>query len=154
LNPEVASVRDARVDDLPALLALEADFPGDRLSPRQFRYHLRRPGSRLRVVEDADGSLLGYGLLLHRADSTIARLYSIVVAPAARGRGIGSRLLSDLELQARDAGALGLRLEVREDNADALALYRARGYQPFSRRPDYYEDGAAALRLQRSFAPP
>jgi [ribosomal protein S18]-alanine N-acetyltransferase len=154
LNAGTPSCRDACADDLPALLALEAGFPGDRLSPRQFRYHLRRPGARLRVVEDIDGTLLGYGLLLHRADSAFARLYSIVVAPAARGRGIGSRLLGDIEQRARDQGALGLRLEVREDNTDALALYRTRGYQPFSRRPDYYEDGAAALRLQRGFASP
>lgn len=148
------ALRDARAADLPQLVALEAGFPGDRLSPRQFRYHLRRSGSRLRVMTDSDGAVLGYGLLLRRADSPFARLYSIVVAPSARGHGIGGRLLADLEQQALAGGALGLRLEVREDNAAAEALYRGRGYLPFGRRPGYYEDGAAALRLQRCFPQP
>src|SRR5688500_10878027 len=55
-------IRAARPADLPALLALEALFPGDRLSPRQFRHHLRNPRARLRALRRA-GRLVGYALL-------------------------------------------------------------------------------------------
>lgn len=152
MTDALPTLRDADAHDLPALVALEAGFPGDRLSLRQFRHHLRQPRARLRVAVE-HGAVLAYGLLLRRADSPIARLYSIVVAPSARGRGIGQHLLADLEQQAARHGARGLRLEVREDNAAALALYRRRGYCVFDRRPGYYEDGTTALRLQRELPP-
>lgn len=143
------AVRAARPADLPALLALESLFPGDRLTPRQLRHHLRNPRARLRVVADA-GRLAGYALLLLRHGSCVARLYSIVVDPAQRGRGHGARLLVDAERQARRAGATELRLEVRSDNATATALYEARGYLRLGRREAYYEDGAAAWRYGRA----
>ena len=60
--------RDATIDDLPRLLQIEAQFPGDRLSPRQFRHHLRR-GARIRVVENA-GHIVGYSLVLLRRRSS------------------------------------------------------------------------------------
>jgi [ribosomal protein S18]-alanine N-acetyltransferase len=144
--------RDAAAVDLPALLVLEAGFPGDRLSARQFRHHLGRPESVLRLAcAAADGTVLGYSLLLRHRDSRLARLYSIVVRPEARRGGIGRALLIDAEQLAQRSGASGLRLEVRADNQAALALYGRRGYQAFARRPGYYEDGATAVRLQRHF---
>ena len=147
-NPPPPAVRSARADDLAALLALEALFPGDRLSPRQFRHHLASPTAQLRVAHDATG-VAGYALLLLRRGSTVARLYSIVVDPRWRGRGIGALLLADAEQIAREAGATRLRLEVRADNATAIALYRQRGYGVIGQRAGYYEDGADALRFER-----
>jgi ribosomal-protein-alanine N-acetyltransferase len=142
--------RAARAADLPDLLALEARFPGDRLSARQFRHHLDNPRARLRVLPGA-GSLLGYHLVLTRAGSRWGRLYSLVVDPAARGRGLGRILLADAEAQARRAGCRGLRLEVRQDNAAANALYAAAGYRRVAALPDYYEDGGDGWRLAREF---
>lgn len=141
-------LRPARAADLPALLALEARFPGDRLSPRQFRHHLANPRARLRVAV-GEGGLLGYHLLLLRRDSRWARLYSIAVDPAARGRGLGRVLLADAERQARRAGCSGLRLEVRQDNLAANALYAAAGYRRLASLPGYYQDGGDGWRLRR-----
>lgn len=142
-------MRAGQPADLPALLALEQQFPGDRLSPRQFRHHLASMTARLRVIEDASGQLLGYVLVLRHRQRPLARLYSIAVDVAARGFGLGARLLADAEQQARLAGACGLQLEVRADNEAAIALYRSRGYELFARRSAYYEDGAEALCLRR-----
>ena len=47
----------------------------------------------------------------------------------------------------RDGGADRLLLEVREDNAGALAFYAARGFVEIDRRPRYYRDGATAVVL-------
>ena len=143
------AVRDACLADLARLLELEALFPGDRLAPRQFRRHLASPRARLRVAE-ADGRLAGYALVFLRRGSTVARLYSIVVDPVARGTGIGVALLRDACAQARRAGCRWLRLEVRTDNAAALALYRREGFEAFGRRQAYYADGCDAWRLQRA----
>lgn len=147
-DPTPCRLRPARPADLDALLALEARFPGDRLSPRQFRHHLRNPRACLRVL--ACGSeLAGYALLLRRQGSRLARLYSIAIDPARRGQGLGARLLRDIEVQARRGGASALRLEVRFDNAAAIRLYEAAGYRRFGQRQGYYDDGASAWRYQK-----
>ncbi|GGA79140.1 hypothetical protein GCM10011521_16720 [Arenimonas soli] len=150
--PAPARLRTARPADLPGLLALEARFPGDRLSARQFRHHLGNPRARLRVAV-AGGAVLGYHLVLLRRGSGLARLYSIAVDEAARGQGLGRRLLADAEAQARAAGCRGLRLEVRQDNAAANALYTAAGYRPLAALPGYYDDGAPGWRYGRDWAP-
>ena len=144
--PRPPTPRAAHAADLPGLLALEARFPGDRLSARQFRYHLGNPRARLRVLAEA-GELRGYHLVLSRAGSRWARLYSLVVDPAVRGRGLGRVLLADAERQARALGCRGLRLEVRQDNAAANALYTSAGYRRLTALPGYYEDGGDGWRL-------
>jgi ribosomal protein S18 acetylase RimI-like enzyme len=142
-------LRQAEPDDLPQLLRLEAQFPGDRLAPRQLRFHLKKIDGRLRVI--ADGSkILGYSLALRRSGSRIARLYSLVIDQQLRGSGFGGRLLRDAEATAQIAGADVIRLEVRADNAAAIALYRRAGYYDIGQRWRYYDDGADALRLEKS----
>jgi [ribosomal protein S18]-alanine N-acetyltransferase len=147
---EPLRLRDATLQDLPALLLLEAGFPGDRLSRRQFRHHLQNANARLRLVEDEAGRVLGYALLLRRAGSAAARLYSLVVDPDARGRGIAGVLLRDAEGVASSAGLGALRLEVRVDNAAALALYRRHGFHDLGVRHGYYEDEGDALCLWKA----
>ena len=145
MHAEPPTLRDARPDDLPRLLALEARFPGDRITPRQFLHHMTSRSARLRVVDDVSG----YALVFLRRGSTLARLYSIAVDPTARGRGLGHALLADAERAARAGGADRLRLEVRVENTAAIALYLSRGYEEFGRYINYYDDGSDALRFER-----
>jgi ribosomal protein S18 acetylase RimI-like enzyme len=151
LDSSPATLRTARATDLAALLALEGQFPGDRLSPRALRRHLRNPRACLRLLL-AERRPAGYALLLRRAGSDLARLYSIVVDAAQRGHGYGLRLLRDAERQARAGGATRLRLEVRCDNTAAIALYESRGFRRIGRIADYYEDGAPAWRYEVALA--
>src|SRR5690606_2738006 len=113
--PQSVRLRDARLDDIPALVALEALFPTDRMPERQFRHPLLRGKGRLRVAV-AGARLRAYAVVMFRRGSTVARLYSISVDPAARGQGLGARLLADAERGARARGCDRLRLEVRVHN--------------------------------------
>lgn len=145
--------RGARLD-LAALIALEQTvFSGDRLSPRQLGHHLDNEVSDLIVATAAGHGLLGYALLFRRRNSAVARVYSIAVAAQARGLGVGARLLRRLEAIARTHGLAEVRLEVRKDNAGAIALYERSGYRRFGERIGYYEDGADAWRLAKSLKP-
>jgi ribosomal protein S18 acetylase RimI-like enzyme len=58
-------------------------------------------------------------------------------------------MLAACEAEAARRGAESLILEVRADNARAIALYQERDYVKFDTIPDYYEDGTSALRYEK-----
>lgn len=142
-------IRPATSADLDALESIEAEvFEGDRLSRRSFRYYLARAG--WIIVAQSGGNIAGYALIASRKGSDAARLYSIAIRPSFKGGGLGKQLLAAAETAARARGCARMRLEVREDNGPAIALYRRSGYAPFGRYPDYYEDAMAALRFEKA----
>lgn len=146
-------IESAVPEDLEALLTLEATcFDSDRLSRRSFRRWLRRQDRVFLVARDGP-ALLGYALVLLRRGTRLARLYSLAVTPQARGRGVARSLLLRAEKQAREAGALYLRLEVASDNQGAIRLYRQLGYTQFGLYHDYYEDHGDALRMEKCIRP-
>lgn len=144
-----ALVRCARASDLDSLVGIEnAAFTSDRISRRSFRQLIEHPTSEILVAE-TDGRVVGYCIVLFRAGTAVARLYSIAVDPAAAGSGIGRDLLKAAEGAAFDKDRLILRLEAREDNGRAISIYERSGYRRIGREPDYYEDGAAAVRFEK-----
>ena len=144
------SLRRATLADAPALIVLETSaFTGDRLSPRSLRRHISSPSTDM-VVITLDGAIVAYALNFYRKGSAIARLYSIAVEDAHRGKGLSARLTSDLAARARRRGCDRLRLEVRTDNTSAIRTYERQGFAVFGSIPDYYEDGAAALRMEKT----
>lgn len=148
--PDTPVIRKARPDDLDALVALENRcFDADRMSQRSYAAALRNPRARV-LAATAGRKLVGAAVVLLRADSPAARLYSVAVDPALRGRGLGARLLTAAERAAREAGAAFLRLEVRDRNKTALALYAKSGYGMIGRIAQYYDDGSDAQRLEKA----
>jgi len=144
-----AELRPARAGDVDALLAIEqAVFRTDRLSRASFR-RLVASASAAVVVADVDGNVAGYCIVLFRANSSTARLYSIAVGPRQSGRGIGRMLIAAAEREARARSKNSLRLEVREDNPRAIAIYRQSGFQITGSQVDYYEDGMTAVRMDK-----
>jgi ribosomal protein S18 acetylase RimI-like enzyme len=67
------------------------------------------------------------GLKFH--DGAPAEVKRMWVAPAARGLGLGRRLLTELESQAAAHRVTVLRLETNGSLAEAISLYRSSGYQ-------------------------
>jgi ribosomal-protein-alanine N-acetyltransferase len=142
-------IRRAALDDLDDLVRIEERvFPTDRVPRRGFRRFLASPSS-LVIVAAQDRTVAGYALVLFRANSEVARLYSIAVAPHARRRGIGVALLAAIEAAALTRRCAVLRLEVHEKNAAAIARYRKAGYALFGRHTAYYADRGHALRFEK-----
>jgi DNA-binding MarR family transcriptional regulator len=73
------------------------------------------------------GEPIGCGGVKHLpgGPSDIKRMW---VSPAARGLGLGRRLLHELEQRVRDSGATVARLETNRVLAEAIGLYRSEGY--------------------------
>ncbi len=79
-----------------------------------------------------------HGFAMGRTVAGEAELLTLAVAPVARRRGVGHRLLFDFLTAAHDMEAKDVFLEVAEDNTAALALYRAHGFAGAGRRQGYY----------------
>jgi len=143
-------IRPAADTDINALVQLEqAAFDTDRLSQRRMRHWVQADNRIFLVLEDAAG-LMGYCLILLHNGTRLARLYSIAINSAARGKGYGKLLLAAAEEQAaEDHGRLFMRLEVARNNDGAIKLYESMGYVVFGEFEDYYEDHQDALRMQK-----
>ena len=73
------------------------------------------------------GEPVGCGALKFHG-SEPAELKRMWVANRARGLGLGRRLLTELEDQARRHGATAVRLETNQALTEAITLYRSSGY--------------------------
>ncbi len=111
-------------------------------SAAEFATLLAAPDTLLAAVPD------GFGLARVTLDE--AELLTLAVAPAARGKRLGTRLLADLLARAATRGATCLVLEVAADNLPARALYARAGFAQVGRRPGYY-GGTDALLLRVAF---
>jgi ribosomal protein S18 acetylase RimI-like enzyme len=140
------TIRPARLDDVPALLAIEdASFATDRLTARKIRRLLAHGNCALLVAAER-GVVVGYALVLFRRGALRARLYGIAVSARHRRRGLGARLLLAAEREAAGRRRRSMSLETAPDNEAALKLYRKMGYVRVARLGPYYEDGAVADR--------
>jgi ribosomal-protein-alanine N-acetyltransferase len=124
-------------------------FPGDDPWPRAaFVRELVAKHHHYVAARTAD-TLVGYGGVsrLGRKPPFEYEIHTIGVDPVYQGRGIGRRLLAELLNFA--AGGV-VHLEVRTDNAAAIALYRSVGFTQVGLRPSYYRvSGADAYTMRR-----
>jgi ribosomal-protein-alanine N-acetyltransferase len=106
------------------------------------------------VAARAGDVLIGYGGIsrLGRTPPFEYEIHTIGVDPAYQGRGIGRRMLDELLNIAADSV---VHLEVRTDNAPAIALYRSAGFTEVGLRKRYYRiSGADAYTMRREAPTP
>ena len=144
-------VRPARLEDAERLLTWRNDPETRRASfsteaiarPDHLAWLARRladPGVALLVGEEPDGVPVGQVRLDRAGD---AALVSIVVAPEARGRGVGARLLgAAVRDRPLPVPVRALRAEVRPDNPASLRIFAHAGFAEVAR-------DARAVRLER-----
>jgi len=85
---------------------------------------------------EAGSGLVGFLVARHLAPEW--ELENIVVAPTARRKGLGKRLLGALLTAARETDSSSVFLEVRESNPAARSLYEKAGFEQTGRRNSYY----------------
>ena len=125
--------------DVDAVRALDVLVQPAPWSEEFLRDQMANPMTRtLLVAEGVNGVPVGHAALVVVADE--GHVTSIAVDPAHQRHGIGSCLLAALCRDARARGLTAMTLEVRVDNAAAIALYRRFGFAPAGVRPRYYTD--------------
>lgn len=87
-----------------------------------------------------DATPIGYWVGLFVLDE--AHLLNLTVALSWRQQGYGRQLLSHFLDESRRRACRSAWLEVRSDNAPAIALYQALGFQTQAIRRRYYRDAA------------
>jgi len=150
LEPSPASLRfsllPARLDDLPAVLRLEAEGfgPDERWSERSWSGELLGQGRTVLIARGAQPA----GVIDLSTVGEVADLHRIVVAPAYRRQGLALRMVRAGLLAVRHLGARLVMLEVEWTNLAAIALYQRLGFEQVRVRRDYYGPGRDALILR------
>ncbi|MEN9621070.1 MAG: ribosomal protein S18-alanine N-acetyltransferase [Actinomycetota bacterium] len=134
-----ASIRDAALGDLDAIMALEiSTFVTDAWSRDMMAAELAAPHTRYIVAVTGD-QIVGYAGLSAPAAAGQADVQTIAVAAGHRGHGLGAELLRTLLDEAVARGADDVLLEVRADNPAAQRLYDRHGFEAIAVRPRYYQ---------------
>ena len=138
------SLRSARASDRQAIEQLvfgvlaEHGLSGDPdgtdrdLADVAAHYHVA--GGMFDVLVDKSGSIVGT-VALARVSAVVCELRKMYLAPAARGRGEGRRLLLHALSRARELGYRRVELETASVLRAAIDLYVAHGFRPFT--PDH-----------------
>ena len=85
-------------------------------------------------IAEKDGEVVG-SVLLVRHTSTVAKLRLLFVEPAARGLGIGAKLIDECVRFARQAGYRKITLWTQSELDAARRLYRKAGFKVAAKQP-------------------
>lgn len=131
------NVRDATIDDVPALRAcLDIERHAERIASAD-GFHSRY------VVVEAGGQVVGFGRLTLRL-SEVREKWGAAVAPRItnlnvredmRGRGFGSALIVGMERMTVEAGFDRLHIGAHPQNKRTLGIYLRLGYEVMEQQP-------------------
>lgn len=146
----ITIARAALTDDVSRALIreLNAELSGMYPEPGANHFGLDpdevKPGRGAFLIVHRDGAPLGCGAL-RRLDAETGELKRMYVAPAARGLGLGRRLVHALEAEARALGMRRLVLETGTRQLAAIALYRATGFEVIPLYGEYLSSPETSL---------
>ena len=140
-------IRRARKEDYPAFAAIEAGCPGFPVwDVKGFEAEENNRHS-VTLAAEADGAVAGFvNFWVLRPQ---VQLNTLAVNGALARRGIASALIGKLLEYAAKSLCTEVVLEVNEQNAAALALYRKRGFEVVGKRPKFYNNADAAILMRK-----
>lgn len=142
-------MEEATLANLEELLTIEREcFTGEAFTREQIETLLRSPDA-IRLLARINGKVAGFilGVVHYYGSAKNGHVYTIDVAVKHRRRGVGVRLLNEMEKAFSKMGAETSYLEVRVDNQAARQLYKKQGYVEAEQLHNYYSSGIHGLRL-------
>jgi ribosomal-protein-alanine N-acetyltransferase len=137
ITVESASTRDAD-----RLYKIETECFGNEAFTKKQVAQLLLDYNSVSLLAKCDGRVVGFiiGRLQVEEEVLVGHVLTLDVLPALRGRGIGRRLLQEIESIFVQKNASESYLEAREDNVAALRLYERMGYVKIGKLRNYYGD--------------
>lgn len=130
-------IRQMRAGDLFIVADMERRLFSDPWSVEAFRGGLMSRNQLYLVIDD-EGTIAGYCGIMLVADE--AEILNIAVDIPYRRQHLATELLNFV-FEIGDENGINLySLEVRENNAPAIALYNSCGFVPVGRRKEYYSN--------------
>jgi ribosomal-protein-alanine N-acetyltransferase len=127
-----------RAGDIPAVLELEAGTLS-AWNMEHLEDELQQPaGFQFVVRDEAAANILA--VLCGRIMDDEAEILKLSVAPEARRKGLGYKLLDFVLDYCRAKGVKNCFLELRTSNTAAAKLYEKRGFMRVGSRRDYYDE--------------
>lgn len=136
-------IRQAKWEDISEMIRIERlNFHERAFSRRQFRHYVQE---RSAYVVGDNFVIYGYIVVFSRRNSRTARINVVSIDPKHTGKGYGSILLEHVETLYNEYDFMAL--EVNTKNLGAIRLYNSRGYEAKKLLPNYYGDGADAIKM-------
>jgi ribosomal-protein-alanine acetyltransferase len=147
------TVEDASVRHLHKLHEIEKKCFGKEAFTKRQIAHLLTDYNSLSLVAIVNSEIVGFitGAICFNRRALNGHILTIDVTPTFRRRGVGQRLLQEIERIFIERGAETCHLEVREDNVAAISLYRKSGYREIGRLENYYRN-ADGIYLKKIFS--
>jgi ribosomal-protein-alanine acetyltransferase len=148
-------IEDASIKHLDRLFEIEMECFKSEAFTKQHIAQLLTNQNCISLIAKEEDKIIGFiiGMLNFEDNILAGRILTIDVSPSHRRRGVGIKLLQELEKIFRNKQVKVSRLEVREDNVAALNLYQKLGYRKVGRLRHYYGD-AHGIILEKALAQP
>jgi ribosomal-protein-alanine N-acetyltransferase len=134
------TVEDASVKYLDRLYEIETECFGEEAFTKKQIAQLLTDYNSISLIARENGEIVGFivGMLYPDRKAINGHILTIDVSPSHRRKGIGQKLLQEIESIFSQKGVQACILEVREDNVAATGLYRKLGYKEVGRLENYY----------------
>jgi len=151
MQPLAITIKPATIKDLETLYKIEEEcFTKEAFTKKQIE-NLLQNSNAISLIAQTNGETAGFiiGLTYPNNKARIGHVITIDIAIKYRRKGIGTRLLNELERKFVRKGVEICYLEVRIDNVVARELYRRQGYKETKQLKHYYPKRTDGVQLKK-----
>ncbi len=131
-------VERMKLKHIEQVYAIEKDSFSIPWTREDFRKEVEENERAIYVVAVEGVKVLGYGGMWHIVNE--GHITNVAVKEECRKKGIGSMILEELIKISIENEMIGITLEVRVGNSDAMKLYSKYGFKVEGYRKNYYSD--------------
>jgi ribosomal-protein-alanine N-acetyltransferase len=163
----ILKLRSYAPDDFESLYQIDQVCyePGIAYSRRELRRYLQFPGAECVVAEAEEPAtsasetrlrdaglarIEGFCITTH--EKSRGYIVTIDVLPGTRRRGVGTKLLKEVEQRLAAKGVREVGLETATDNESAVAFWQKHGYRTRGVQKGYYPGGRDAYAMMKTLS--
>ena len=133
-------VEKASIKDLDKLFEIEGKCFGFEAFTKEQLAYLLFDRNNVSLIAKINGEIVGFiiGRINFNGGQTVGHVLTVDVSPKHRRKGVGLKLLTEIEKVFKERGVKICYLEAREDNFAALNLYQKKRYKRVKKLRNYY----------------